>query len=406
MPRTDALQGRRSYDSSVERRRVPPLVIDLLIAVGLLVVSLMGRSRALGSEFDHVFLRDPDGWNILFLVLQSMPLALRRRYPIPVLAITLLAFGFDRALDYPATFAGAGPVIALHAVGTELPRQRSAQVGWPIVALLGTFTLLGAVLYESVAVTDVVFVFFVAGLALHLGREVHQRRAHLQELELRAERAEREREERARQAVGEERARIARELHDIVAHQMAVMTVQAEGAARLAGDADPRVAGALKTIRETGHEGLAEMRNIVGILRTGSDPALPLEPSAGLDRLQRLAQQMGAAGLEVELEVKGAPTPLPSVVDLGAYRVVQESLTNTLRHGGPGARALVTIDYRDDTVEVRVSDDGRGAASGGDGSGQGVIGMRERVVLLGGEFAAGPKPGGGFEVKASIPVAE
>lgn len=397
--------GAWPYDSGVERRRIPPLVVDLLIAVGLLVISLLGRRQILQSEFAHLFQREPDGWNILFIVLQSLPLALRRSYPTTVLAVVLLAFGFDRVLDYPGTFSGIGPIVALHAVGSELPRRRSAYLGWSIVVLLGLFTLAGAVLYESVEGTDVFFSFFFAGLALHLGREVHQRRAHLQELELRAERAEREREEQARQAVAEERARIARELHDIVAHQMAVMTVQAEGAGRLAADADPRVTGALKTISETGHEGLAEMRKMVGLLRTGSDPALPLEPSAGLDRLERLVEQMGGAGLEIDLQVSGTPVSLPNVVDLGAYRVVQESLTNTLRHGGPDARAVVSIGYRDARVEIRVSDDGRGAAAAGDGSGQGITGMRERVLLLGGDFSAGPKPGGGFEVRASIPVA-
>lgn len=388
----------------MERRRVPPLVVDLLIGVGLFLVSLVGRGEMTQTGVGHFFLRDPDGWNTVLIALQTLPLALRRRFPVPVLALTLVSFGVDRVLDYPSTLAGAGPVIALHAVGSELSRESSARLGWPVVAALTLFTVTGALMLDSVGLSDAAFVLFISGLALYLGREVHQRRTHLLELEQRAERAEREREEQAQRAVAEERARIARELHDVVAHHMAVMTVQAEGAGRLATEGDPRVAEALGTIGRAGHEGLAEMRRVVKLLRTTADPEAPLEPSAGLDRLDRLLEQIGGAGLPVTVDVKGDPRPLPSVVEMGAYRVVQESLTNALRHGGPGARAEVLIEYGEDHLDIRVNDDGRGAAADGDGSGEGIVGMRERVLLLGGEFSAAPRQGGGFQVRATIPV--
>ncbi|HSR46343.1 MAG TPA: sensor histidine kinase [Acidimicrobiia bacterium] len=386
------------------KRRLPPFVIDLLIAVGLLWLALVNRAE-IEMLAEDIFTRDSDSFNTFLIVMQTIPLVLRRRYPQTVLFVLLGAFAVDRVLDYPSTFASAGMVLAFHSIGSELPRRRSAQLGFSLVGAVVVFTGLGAATLESVGFEDVVSTGLMIAVPLALGREVHQRRLRTQELEDRAERAERERESRAAQAVAEERSRIARELHDVVAHQMAVMTLQAEGARRLAGDADPRVAEALDTIRQTGHYALDEMRSMVGLLRSvPDDGTAELAPQPGLADLDRLVEQMRDAGLEVQLERRGAHRPLPGGLDLHAYRIVQESLTNALKHAGPGSRAQVCVDYGEEVLELEINDDGRGGNGSREaGGGHGLIGMRERVALLNGELTAGPVHNG-FRVRATLPV--
>jgi signal transduction histidine kinase len=381
-------------------QRLPSWFADTVIGVGLFVLSLGSlRDLAQLGLLDE-FSRATDALGIVFIAMQTLPLAFRRRYPVAVLVVVLVGFLLDRGLDYPSTFAGVGTLVAIHAVGSELPARRSGIVGLGIIGAVTAYTLIGSVLYASVGLDDALFVFLTGLVALYLGREVHERREESRQLEERAERAEREREERARVAVADERARIARELHDVVAHQISLMTVQAEGAARLASGEDPRVREALRTIGDAGREGLAEMRRVVGLLR---EPAFdPLEPQPRLAELPRLTEQLAEAGLPVSLHVKGDPRRLPSGVDLSAYRIVQESLTNTLKHGGPGATADVTLDYRPEGLDLTIVDDGRGLTGPSDG-GHGLVGIRERTALLSGELTAGPRPGGGFSVHAHLP---
>jgi len=203
--------------------------------------------------------------------------------------------------------------------------------------------------------------------------------------------------------VEEERARIARELHDVVAHQMTVMTIQADGARRIAVGADPRVRDALDTITATGHAALAEMRRVVGLLRE-ADESPELAPLPHLSDLDQLVNHVRSAGVDVDLAVEGESRPLADGVELSAYRIVQESLTNAVRHGGPGVTASATVTFGDESLEVLVVDDGRGAAAvPSNGGGHGLVGMRERVAVLGGSLQAGPKPGGGYRVHAIIP---
>lgn len=390
-----------------QRRRLPPVAVDAILALALLLLGLTSRVEITDSDLVSVFSREADTFNTFLIVLMTLPLALRRMYPVTVLAVTVGAFAVDRVLDYPNTLAGAGIVLAVHAIGSELPLQRSTKIGGSLVVGITTFTILGALTLESVGFGSVIQTFLLSATPLYLGREVHQRRRRFEELTLRAERAEREREEQARQAVAEERARIARELHDVVAHQMAVMTVQAEGARRVARDSDPRIREALDTIRSAGHEALTEMRRMVGLLRTVDEPERPLDPQPGLDRLDELVDHMREAGLAIDVTVAGEPRELPPGVALNAYRIVQESLTNTLKHGGHGASATIALTYTDDGIRISVTDDGLGAASSLDRpaeGGHGLIGMRERVALLDGEFNAGPRPGGGYAVTARLPV--
>ncbi|NUR82723.1 MAG: sensor histidine kinase [Nonomuraea sp.] len=253
-------------------------------------------------------------------------------------------------------------------------------------ATLGMFTT-GSVLVVTVWVT---------------GLYSSTRRRYLESLEERAERAERERDQQARIAAAAERARIARELHDVVAHNVSVMVVQADGAGYTL-DSDPEQARqAVQTISKTGREALAEMRRLVGVLRQDETSATDYVPQPGLAQLDDLVRQ---AGIPADLRVEGTPSDLPEGQQLAVYRIVQEALTNALKHGGPTARVAVELHYGLAVVTVMVVDDGRGAAAPASVDGHGLVGMRERVSMYGGAVQAGPRPGGGFEVLATLPVA-
>src|SRR5512133_1487773 len=238
-------------------------------------------------------------------------------------------------------------------------------------------------------------IVWLAGNAL--GAKLTQYR----QAEERAARLEREREDRARAAVAEERARIARELHDVVGHSVSVMTVQASGVRRLLRPEQEREREALLIVEQTGREALAEMRRMVGVLRRPEEaPALAPQPS--LDHLSRLVEQAREAGLPVELRIEGEAAQLPAGVDLTAYRLVQEGLTNVVKHAG-ATRAEVLVNYGDGFVEVTVKDNGQGVGNG-DGGGHGLVGMRERVSVYGGELDAGPQTGGGYRLRAKLPL--
>ncbi|TML36865.1 MAG: sensor histidine kinase [Actinobacteria bacterium] len=215
---------------------------------------------------------------------------------------------------------------------------------------------------------------------------------------------EREQELRAHEAVAEERARIARELHDLVAHNVSVMVVQAGAERHALGDEQASTRDALTSIEQAGRQALAEARRLLGMLRR-KGASEDLEPQPSIDQIDLLVEQVARAGLQVKLEVEGEPGPLPAGVDLCAYRVVQEGLTNALKHAGP-AQTEVVLRYAPRSFEVEIRDDGRGSSDlSGEGAGHGLIGMRERVTLYGGELKAGPREGGGFEIHAHLPLA-
>ncbi|MER5613024.1 sensor histidine kinase [Streptomyces sp. NPDC002215] len=248
-------------------------------------------------------------------------------------------------------------------------------------------------------------------LAWVLGDSMRTRRAYFSQLEERAARLEREREAQSKVAVAAERARIARELHDVVAHNVSVMVVQADGAAYVMDAAPDQAKQALETISSTGRQALAEMRRLLGVLRTGdAQESGEYVPQPDVDQIEDLIEQVRQAGLAVDFKIEGTPRPLPSGVELTAYRIVQEALTNTRKHGGPDAGASVRLVYFDDGLGLLIEDDGRGAAhelyedGGADGAGHGMIGMRERVGMVGGTLDAGPRPGGGFRISALLPL--
>jgi signal transduction histidine kinase len=333
-------------------------------------------------------------------LLYTLPLLLRRRLPLLAPAFVFAVQASVSLLDPRASgsleLGAVAILLAFWVVG-------SCNEGQQAVAGLGIgLATLAVIARQDVRVTYgeavqvAVLGFFTWLVALLLARRA-QRAADAEE---RAAQLEHNQEERARVAVADERARIARELHDVIAHSVSVMTVQA-GAARLLLAGDPqRALEPLLAVEETGRQALAEMRRLLGVLR--DDAGEPtLVPQPGLDDLPMLAATVREAGLEVEMAVEGTQRPLPAGVELAAYRILQEALTNTLKHAG-AARAQVTVRYAPESVLLEVRDDGR--ATTADGHGHGLLGMRERAALYGGELQAGPLPRGGFAVRARLPV--
>jgi signal transduction histidine kinase len=265
--------------------------------------------------------------------------------------------------------------------------------------LLGTVAVTAAVLAAAAGphttLSSTAFVLLVVLAVMLLVRRV------VGDRERRVELAERERDLAAREAVAGERARIARELHDVVAHSVSVIVVQAQAGPRLLAE-PAQVRDVFHSIETTGREALDELRRLLGVLRA-RDEQLPVGPQPGLDALQPLIQQLREAGLRVELRVEGEPVRLPPGIDLSAYRIVQEALTNTLKHAGP-AEAEVIVRYHHSTLELEILDNGTGAPARVNGSGHGLVGMRERVALYGGSLEAGARNGHGFGVRARLPL--
>jgi signal transduction histidine kinase len=238
------------------------------------------------------------------------------------------------------------------------------------------------------------------------GVYARSRREYTHVVEERAGLLERERELQAREAVAGERARIARELHDVVGHALNLIVIQSGGAQRVMESRPDAVRDALASIESTGREALTDMERMLGILREAEAPADTLSPQPGLDHVDALADHVTNAGLPVEVTVVGKPVPLPPSVDLSAYRIIQEALTNALKHAGP-AHASVTIRYEPGRLLLEIVDDGRTPHDAADGRrGRGLIGMEERVALFGGELHAGPREGGGFRVGATLPLTD
>jgi signal transduction histidine kinase len=284
-----------------------------------------------------------------------------------------------------------GWLIAIYSVAAHCDRTR---------ALIGGAVSLAAGLVWM-GIDDFLFPVVVFGGAWLAGRLVRQRHVYAAALEERAAALERERDANAKVAAAEERARIARELHDVLSHSVSVMVVQA-GAERMAlGSERASPAEALAAIENTGRQALAEMRRLLGLLRTEGEPPAR-EPQPTVAELEQLVSQVREAGLPVELVIQGQPDALPPGVAVAAYRIVQEALTNVLKHAG-AASARVVVRYSPHELELEVADDGRGTNES-NGAGHGLVGMRERVALYGGDFDAGSRNGGGFVVRARLPL--
>jgi signal transduction histidine kinase len=370
---------------------------DVLIVAGIgfgLAVAVADQGNATGPE-------GPIWLDVVLVLAIMVPLLARRWFPfgapVAVVACVVASSFLDNRLvpDNFVIFLTGCTVAFL--IGL-LRDRRQALAGLAIL-----FGAQGIIVRTdpSGKIGDFFFINLIFGVAWIVGFSLGRKFEEADEAKARAVRAEREREERALAAVAEERARIARELHDVVGHSVSVMTVQASGVRRLLRPDQEREREALLVVERTGREALAEMRRMVGVLRRPEEgPALAPQPS--LDHVNRLVDQAREAGLPVELHVEGDAIQLPAGVDLTAYRLVQEGLTNALKHAH-ATRAEVFVRYGDGQLEVTVRDDGRGVGNG-DGGGHGLVGMRERVSVYGGELDAGPQPGGGYRLRAKLPL--
>ncbi|MDX6744289.1 sensor histidine kinase [Actinocorallia sp. A-T 12471] len=377
-----------------------PEALDALVALVLAALTLADVSGGGGSSYAA-----PGPLAYAVLVAVTGAVALRQRFPVGVLAVVLAGEVYLGAAGQKPSGDIVALLIAVYTVAAHRPLARSVLAGTLAFAVSAALLATATPGVHAVSLT-----LYLALLATvwWVGRSTRLRRSYLAELEDRAARLEKARFADARAARVEERSRIARELHDVVAHHVSVMTVQA-GAARRIIDRDPDLAReSIATIEQVGRTALSEMRRIVGVLRTDRDAVAPgseLSPQPGVEDLSGLIEQVRETGLAVELDVAGRERRLSTGVDLAAYRLIQEALTNSLKHAGPHARAWVRLDYGDRSLVVEICDDGRGVidASAG-GSGHGLVGMRERVALYGGELRIGPRTGGGFRVRATFPL--
>jgi signal transduction histidine kinase len=338
------------------------------------------------------------------VLLHTLPLVARRRFPGTVLALVVASGLAVAALDLPLEILGVAILVAVYSV--------AAYGSWSVAlaGLAGVEVALVAVQLTPGRTGVGTWLGNLGGVAAAwlLGRFAHNYRTYAARLEERTIELEQAREELARRAVTEERLRLARELHDVVAHAMSVIAVQSGVGAHVADTNPQEAAKALAAIEATSRAALEELRRLLGVLRQEDEPQGALAPVPGLADLDSLLAEVGKAGLAVRLQINGTRPQLPAGVDLSAYRIVQEALTNVVKHAGP-AHAQVVVGYRDHDVTVEVIDDGRGAVTsasdGRVGSGHGLIGMHERVQAFGGDLEAGPRPGGGFRVAARLPLA-
>jgi signal transduction histidine kinase len=344
----------------------------------------------------------PSAWALLLAVVAGGALALRRTAPVAVLATTLAAGVAIVALgDDPS---GVSVLLALYTTAALCELRVSLAALAPTVVLVAVLS--AATADTPGRQTSATFGAVIAAAltigSWALGAYAQTRRRYLRELQERAASAERERQQLARIAVHEERASIARELHDIVAHSVSVMLVGVRGARDVLRASPDAAEDTLARVERSGEQSLGELRRILALLREPEQTA-ESRPQPSLAELNELVASYRAAGLPVRLEVIGEPLPLPSGVELSVYRIVQEALTNTLKHCDPST-VMVTLAFRDARLELEVVDDGMPTTAGPASTGQGLIGMRERVALLGGELETGQRAGGGFRVAAHLPV--
>ena len=373
---------------------------DRIVAVALAAgaqVELWGRAPA------SLTVIGGRGALAVLLGLVTVPLAWRRRSPVAVLFTVAVALV---VASFLVSHAGGVPIevflavlVVYYSVGAHREERTAPLVGGSALAAIAAVDLARPGLYQAHGARPGAWLAFA--IAWLVGREMRRRRRELSRLRDRARQLEHEREEKARTAVAEERGRIARELHDVVAHSVSVMVVQAQAGPRLLGEPD-QVRGVFRSIEASGREALVELRRLLGILRTG-DEQLAIGPQPGLASLRSLVEQVREAGLQVDLRIEGEPLQLPPGVDLSAYRIVQEALTNTLKHAGR-AQAEVVVRYKRSALELEIVDNGSGAPASVNGSGHGLIGMRERVALYGGVLETGTRNGGGYAVRASLPL--
>jgi signal transduction histidine kinase len=379
-------------------RRMNLWLLDALLATAFLVLVMVGHFAATGNE--GVVYRDPDAFSVVVSLAAAVPYYFRRHAPLAVLLISETAVVLLTVRDYQT---GAAPSVLLVGVFTVAAWSslRDRVIGVAAMAIGLTIVAVNGIPGAGAADVGFNFVFYTA--AYLFGSTMRNRRLYSEQVEERAKDLENERAEEAKRAVAEERLRIAQELHDVVAHSMGVIAVQAGVGAHVI-DTDPDEAKkSLDAISQTSRSTLAEIRRLLGVLR--DDDGASYEPAPGLADLDRLVRDVRSAGLEVEVRKVGEDMSLPPGVDFTAYRIVQEALTNVLKHAGR-AQASIVIGYEDAALRLEIEDDGRGVNGRAASGGHGLVGMRERVAVYGGSFEAGPRTGGGFRVAVRLPYGE
>ncbi len=366
----------------IERiRGISPHAVDALLALAFTGAALWAVAARVGGDETY---RDDDFFGMALLLLQTLPIAARTAAPMGALTVSLVAISLHVGMGYEGVNFGTFAALVILYSAASLTDTRTA-----IIAAL--LTIAGITIYFTTdrgnpGVTQALSTYVTYAAGWGVGIYSRSRREYTDVVEERSRLLEREREVRAREAVAEERATIARELHDVVGHALNLVVIQAGGAQRVI-DSKPEVAReSLASIEIAGRQALTDMERMLGILRAPDESDDTLSPQPGLGQVERLAAQVTEAGLPVEVTVAGTQTELPSSIDLSAYRIIQEALTNSLKHAGE-AHALVAIHYRPDSLDLEITDDGRGgstqAVPNGEG-GRGLIGMRERVALYGG----------------------
>jgi signal transduction histidine kinase len=367
-----------------------PRAADALLALVVLLAIAVVSPQGPDDDLTFRAVGDVSIAALLVFLVASGVLYWRRSQPMVVFGVTLGAAVLSSGLD-DADMVGLAMLFALYGVGRHVTDDQ-----WSYLALGGALVFVTiSSLFDAATLAEIGFGLFVTFLVWYIGRR----------LRIRAERAaqlEREQAAEARRAIAEERTRIARELHDVVAHRVSLMTVQAGAAKTIAADDPESASQAMHEVEKAGRQALDELRHLLGVLRPEADVEA-LGPQPGLADVPRLVERFRAAGLDVSLAMEGAQIDLPARVDLSAYRIAQEALTNVLKHAGPSARTEVRLSTDNHHVAIEVLDNGRGGTIL-PGSGHGIVGMRERASLLGGSLHAGPRPGGGFQVVARLPV--
>ncbi|MFN8035791.1 MAG: sensor histidine kinase [Acidimicrobiia bacterium] len=380
-------------------QRLSPRTIDAVIGTCFTVLGLVGLFTT--SVVRHHF-REPDAFAVFLALGCTLPFFARRRAPLATLLVSTAFLVVLATMEFPYGLHAQMLLVGAYTVGSWCEGRKGA------IGLGGL--LLGVAVVAAIGLPDANTgnVLLVGGTyvtAYLLGLATRNRRLYLQQLEERTAILEHERDEEAKRAVADERLRIAQELHDVVAHSMGVIAVQAGVGAHVIDDDPAEAKRSLEAIATTSRGTLAEIRRLLGVLRAREGDTATYQPAPGLGDLDRLVGDVTAAGVPVDVQVRGGRCDLPAGVDLTAYRIVQEALTNVLKHAGP-AHATVTIGYEPSVLRLEIMDDGRGVNGRSNDGGNGLLGMRERVGVYGGSLEAGPRVGGGFRVAVVLPYGE
>jgi signal transduction histidine kinase len=373
------------------RLRLSARAVDAWLAAGLTLLMLATAAAVTREVSGRGLLA-----HLVIVLLAGIALAWRRRAPTNVLAFEIAAVLLEGAFGLPQA-AGIGLVVACYTFASVSSWRTTTSAGAVAAGALGV-SRLG---YGGITVAALVSALLTVAAACVLGLYIGTRRAYVEQLAERGERLEREHELLAERVVSEERARIARELHDVVAHHVSLMVVQGAAVRETLGGSHP-LAPTLDALAGTGRQALGELRRLLGLLR--AEHEVEHAPQPGLAELAALAEQVEASGLRVEIARSGDARPLPPGIELSAYRIVQEALTNAMRHG-QARHATVTVGVDEATLELSIVDDGRGASAPATSGGHGLVGMRERVALYDGSLDVGPSAAGGYAVRASLPIA-